>query len=190
MPVKTEQKSGGLSGGVLPCAVVFSAFPECFAWFEKESEQAFGKIALSSPLFDFSETDYYRASMGAELKLCIYVFNPLMNPDLLAQKKRASIEFEQDIKRTHAFNVQRPINIDAGYLNGAKLVLASTKDGSHRISIGQEIFAEVTLIYRYGAWTDLPWTYPNYKRLDYKNFLSQAREVAIRLGSELNAPQA
>lgn len=164
---------------VLLCCPVFSCVPACFSWFEENSRAVFGKIALASEFFDFTETAYYRPSMGGDLKLRIYAFTPLISPDLLAQLKCQAIEMEKQAKNALQLEQDRPINIDPGYLNGSKFVLASTKDGSHRISIGSGIFAEITLMYRYGAWVDSPWTYPNYRRQDYKDFLSQARQLIL-----------
>ena len=46
----------------------------------------------------------------------------------------------------------RAVNIDPGYLDGARLVLASTKDHAHRIWLRDGIYAEVTLRFRFGRW--------------------------------------
>ncbi len=164
---------------------VFSSAPKCFSWFENNCSAAFGQISLSSPFFDFSETDYYSNQMGNELKLRLYAFSPLIQADSLADLKHRAIVLERSAKEELNLALQRPINIDPGYLTGAKYVLASTKDGSHRISLGQDIFAEITLMYRYGAWVDSPWTYPNYRREDYKAFLSQARALFLQSGQNL-----
>ena len=44
--------------------------------------------------------------------------------------------------------MKRPVNIDPGYINESRLILASTKDFSHRIYLRDGIYAEVTLNYR------------------------------------------
>ena len=43
----------------------------------------------------------------------------------------------------------RAVNVDPGYVDGARLVLASTKDHAHRIWLRDGIYAEVTLHSRF-----------------------------------------
>lgn len=42
---------------------------------------------------------------------------------------------------------KRKVNLDPGYLEPSKLVLASTKNFSHRIYLNQGIYGEVTLLF-------------------------------------------
>jgi hypothetical protein len=74
------------------------------------------------------------------------------------------------------------VNADPGYLTGAKLVLASTKDFAHRIYLRRGIFAEITLSFRAGAWQAHPWTFPDYRSGLYHAFLRQARDAHLRKG--------
>ena len=57
----------------------------------------------------------------------------------------------------------RAINIDPGYIASSKLVLATTKNYSHRIYLRDGIFAEVTFNFRKNSIEFNPWTYPDYK---------------------------
>ncbi|MDZ4819425.1 MAG: DUF4416 family protein [Planctomycetota bacterium] len=70
----------------------------------------------------------------------------------------------------------RPLNLDPGYITAAKLVLASTKDHTHRIYLSQGIFAEITLFYRHKRWEHHEWTFPDYRREDYQAFFTSARK--------------
>jgi hypothetical protein len=70
----------------------------------------------------------------------------------------------------------RPINLDPGYIEGGKLVLASMKNFSHRIYMGHGVFGEVTMQFRHGTWEPLPWTFPDYGSGRYFGFLNQVRE--------------
>jgi len=72
---------------------------------------------------------------------------------------------------------QRRVNIDPGYLDLAKVVLASTKDYNHRLYIGDGIFAEVTLCYRQHAFQAWAWTYPDYRVPTTLTFFHQLREL-------------
>ena len=70
----------------------------------------------------------------------------------------------------------RPLNLDPGYLTSAKLVLASTKDHAHRIYLSRGIYAEVTLHYQDRGWQHHEWTFPDYRRADYQEFFTHARD--------------
>jgi len=62
----------------------------------------------------------------------------------------------------------------------AKFVLATTKDHSHRIYLGQGIYAEVTLTYRDRDWRPWPWTYPDYRSEAYHRILHDIRAVLVQ----------
>ncbi|HCA40745.1 MAG TPA: DUF4416 domain-containing protein, partial [Aminobacterium sp.] len=70
----------------------------------------------------------------------------------------------------------RAVNIDPGYINGARLVLASTKDHAHRIYLTEGIFAEVTMRYRFKQWVAFDYTFPDFASGRYNPFLSAVRE--------------
>lgn len=161
---------------VLPLVVVFSASPAARHWARQAIEAAWGPVALTSPTFSFSETAYYAASMGTRLELELWACDELMPPTDLPERKRQTNLWEAAYAQEAADVVSRPLNLDPGYLTLAKLVLASTKDHAHRLYLGEGIFGEVTLNYVRGAWQPLPWTYPNYRRADYQEFLSRCRE--------------
>jgi hypothetical protein len=71
--------------------------------------------------------------------------------------------------------VPRPVNLDPGLIEASKLVLATTKNYSHRIYIGNKMYAEVTLIYEKGDWRHFEWTYPDYRQKSYQEFFSKVR---------------
>ena len=56
----------------------------------------------------------------------------------------------------------RRVNLDPGYIDAFKLVLASTKNAGQRIYLYSGIYAETTLQYFDGAFYGLPHTYPDY----------------------------
>ena len=49
----------------------------------------------------------------------------------------------------------RPVNLDPGYLESGKLILASMKNFSHRVYLSAGVYAEVTLMFRHGRWRAL-----------------------------------
>ncbi len=137
----------------------------------------FGAIDLESTPLPFSETDFYAAEMGAPLTRQFLAFESLVRPDDLAEIKQVTNALERDIADERvALDILRPANIDPGYVELSKLVLATTKDRAHRIYLSGGIWAEVTLQFHDGAWTPQPWTYPDYRRTDYHDFLSAVRD--------------
>ena len=77
-------------------------------------------------------------------------------------------------------NSLRRINIDPGYLYASKVILASTKDYSHRIYLSGGIFAEDALYYEDKSFQSWPWTYPDYKTKGYIEFFNNLRRVYLK----------
>ncbi|MBM4264760.1 MAG: DUF4416 family protein, partial [Deltaproteobacteria bacterium] len=69
----------------------------------------------------------------------------------------------------------RRVNIDPGYLDAFKLVLASTKNASQRIYLDGGIFGEATLLYYNGGFHGLPYTYRDYLWPETLQFLTSVR---------------
>ena len=164
------------SSSVLLILAAVSRYDDAFAWTSETTSSAWSEIAIESDRFNFAETDYYEASMGSGLKKQFFAYEQLMDPSALADIKRQTNDWEQGFAQTDTFDVARPLNLDPGYITLGKLVLASTKDHSHRIYLRDGIYAEVTLHYRSKAWQVSPWTYPDYQREDFQAFFSQCRE--------------
>ena len=126
---------------------------------EKILTKKWGPFARVSSVYPFDYTDYYNAELGDSIKRKYCSFERLIKKDTLAKIKRTT----NDIEKRYAESGKRRINIDPGYIDLSKLVLASTKDYSHRVHIGGGIYAEVTLSFQKEGFTVLPWTYPDYK---------------------------
>jgi hypothetical protein len=144
-------------------------------WSRQRAAGNFGPIACASPAFDFTETDYYTAAMGPNLKKQFFAFDQPIDPGRLAAIKRQTNQWEEEYAALGQHPEPRSLNLDPGYITPAKLVLASTKDHAHRIYLVEGIYAEVTLSYRNGRWQPHEWTYPDYRRDDYQRFFTQCR---------------
>src|SRR5437899_9932068 len=106
--------------------------------------------------------------------ICLYIcYDLLSSVSSLAAVKHMTNRLEA---RWSTPQGQRRVNIDPGYLDLAKVVLASTKDHSHRLYIGDGIFAEVTLRYRQHTFQPWEWTYPDYRVPTTLAFFQQLRE--------------
>lgn len=153
----------------------FSRHEAALAWGRRRAVAAWGPVALESPPFDFRETDYYDATMGRGLRKVFWTFEQLMDPGRLVEWKLASNRWEEAYAALGNHSEPRPLNLDPGYLTLGKLVLASTKDFTHRVYLSDGIYAEVTLYYRNRGWQHHAWTFPDYRRADYHQFFSEAR---------------
>jgi hypothetical protein len=162
---------------------VSSRYAEALDWSRERFESSFGPVALASEAFGFTETEYYTATMGTELKKQFFTFGQLVDPGQLAGVKRQSNDWEAEYAALARHPEPRPLNLDPGYITPAKLVLASTKDHAHRMYVGDGIFAEVTLSYRSRRWQPMEWTYPDYRRDDYQRFFTECRTWLLNCGS-------
>jgi hypothetical protein len=141
--------------------------------------QSYGPLSHATDKIPFTHTDYYSDELGSVIYRKYLVFKKPISPDELSRIKTRTNEIET----RYLLNGKRQINIDPGYLHLAKLVLASAKDFSHRISIGNGIFAEVTLLFANKSFQVLPWTYPDYKTpatIDFFNDVRNEWYAALR----------
>ena len=153
------------------CAIAFSAAFDLNSILGK-IESVFGEIEIRSNVFEFSEyTDYYDSEMGENLQKLFLAFAKLKEPDYLIQHKIQSNHLEEDF----LINEQRQVNIDPGYLTEAKVVLATTKDYSHRIYLGKGIFGDLHLYFENGSYKKQLWTYPDYQQQLAIDFFNRLR---------------
>lgn len=158
----------------LICAVMFSPAADLESAVA-DLENRFGKIDHKSPVYEFNFTDYYNHEMGEDLKKRFLSFENLIMPDQLADIKNSTIKIETDYSK----NGKRTVNLDPGYLEESKLVLASTKNFSHRIYLKDGIWGELTLSYAGGRFVTHHWTYPDYQTELAYDFLKKARDIYI-----------
>jgi hypothetical protein len=154
---------------------MLSAYPGAFADAESALVDALGPVDLRSDLFAHEFTEYYRDEMGHPLVRYFIALGDLIAPDELAGIKRLANEVENRMAGAADWPVARPVNLDPGYVAPSKLVLASTKDFSHRIYLDDGIFAEITLLYKHGKWQELEWTFPDYRTPAYHDFFTRVR---------------
>lgn len=157
----------------------FSRFGDLLDALPQTLQSEFGPIALTGPRVEFVETDYYVKQMGPGLLKQIFAFDGLRGADELAAVKRRTNDLEVSLG-AGIDDVPRPLNLDPGYVDSGKFVLASTKDHAHRLYLQDGIFAEVTLYLRQKRWEVWPWTYPDYRRPDVQAFLLEVREFHRR----------
>jgi hypothetical protein len=143
-----------------------------FAEVEARLSAEYGPIDLRSSVIPFTFTDYYRREMGDRILRAFFSFERLIEADRLPEIKRWTNAVEAEF----AGDSQRPVNLDPGYIEHAKVILASTKNFYHRMYLGRGIFGEVTMHFRNNAWEFFPWTYPDYQSEEYRKFFSELRQ--------------
>lgn len=141
----------------------------------KKLEEKFGAVDIISPWFPFNFTGYYTSEMGFPLFRRLLVFKRLVSQDSLVEIKLLTNEMEKSNIR----DKKRQVNIDPGYVSHERFVLATGKNFTHRIYLGEGIFADLTLIYTRGSFQALPWTYPDYKDPGMLGFLETVRSKYI-----------
>jgi hypothetical protein len=165
---------------VLLLVAATSRHEAAFEWARARIEATFGPLALVSDPFAFTETDYYTATMGGDLKKQFLAVEQMINPGRLPAIKRQTNAWEAEYAALGTHPEPRPLNLDPGYITAAKLVLASTKDHAHRLYLQDGIYAEVTLAYRHRAWQPQEWTYPDYRRADFQEFFTRCRQFLLQ----------
>lgn len=123
----------------------------------------------------FDHSEYYSDEMGDGLLKGFLAFPPPFHPGKLALRKRQTRELEWYYGHEETDGFHRIVNLDPGYVNLSQVVLATSKNFSHRIYLRDGVFAEVTLLYHAAGWEKLPWSYPDYLIPDVQDFLTQCR---------------
>lgn len=175
-------------GPALLILAASSRYPAALEWACGRAVESWGPVALASEPFQFVETDYYLSTMGSDLIKQFYAFERPIDPAALPQRKLQTGSWEALYAELANHPEPRPLNLDPGYLTLAKLVLASTKDHSHRIYLGDGIYAEVTLYYKDRRWQHREWTYPDYRRADFHGFFTRSRDYLRRQTREVGRP--
>jgi hypothetical protein len=135
-------------------------------------KEKLGEIDIITESFAFNFTDYYTKEMGDNLLRRFVSFKNLKDPIELSDIKILT----NNIEEKYSVNGSRVINLDPGYVDFSKVVLASTKDFTHRLYIGKGIYAEVTMFYKDKKFNFSPWTYKDYQSKEYLGFFYEVRE--------------
>jgi hypothetical protein len=161
--------------------------PQLFDTCGPALERVYGPRDMESTVTLWDHSDYYRDEMGAPLMRKFVFFERLVDPGQLCRAKEFTISLEEEYAHRTIDRIQRRLNLDPGYVTEAKVVLATTKDFSHRIYIGEGIYAEVTLIYdrMRKEYCPLAHTYPDFRTEDSRALFKEAR-ARLRTGLRLD----
>jgi hypothetical protein len=154
---------------------LLSSETDLFTAIETDLCALLGAIDGRSQILPWTASCFYEKEMGAGLLRRFLSFEPLLSPERLADIKLATHSVEARYRRAPGDSGGRRINLDPGYLEAGKVVLASTKNASQRIYLRGGIFAEATLLYFDAAFHGCPYTYPDYLWSETLSFFTVCR---------------
>jgi len=137
----------------------------------------FGDILLISPSLPWDYSTYYKDELGSPLFRQIIFFKNLIDPGMLADIKLKTNEIEAELSSEG----KRRINLDPGYLSLSQVVLASTKNYTHRIYLNKGIYGEVTLIFQNGTYIPHLFTYKDYQDKTHIDIFMNTREILRKI---------
>jgi hypothetical protein len=136
-------------------------------------ERLLGPADYRGKAHSFAMTDYYEDEMGPDLARVVVSFEKLRPATDLVRVKLAVAEIERSFEADGC----RKYNIDPGYMDFFKLVLASFKEGPQKIYLGHGVWADPVLSYQDGSFHSLPWTFPDFKTGEYTEELAAIRRL-------------
>lgn len=139
-------------------------------------EEVFGSIDYTGRALPFDCTSYYEEEMGRNLCRAILGFNGPHTADILVGAKLACIELEKGC----AVEGKRRVNLDIGYLDHHKIVLASTKPAGQKIYMDHGIYADLVARYEKGGYQAMPWAFPDFKDGRYAQDFLALRSLLMR----------
>ncbi len=137
----------------------------------------FGDVEAVSEEFSFSGdfSTYYDEEIGGEGFRRIYSFKETVDPSRQADIKIRTNEIEAEL----SVEGNRKINLDPGFINHGRLLLATTKETGFRIPLKDGIYTELTLFWARGGWQKLPWTYRDYQSERVQKFITDVRRTYL-----------
>ncbi len=133
--------------------------------------ERFGPVDLQSAAFPFDFTSYYDEELGEGILRRYLSFENLVGPGELAETKLETNRLEEELSE----GGKRTANLDPGFLDLSKLVLATTKDATYRVYLGRGIYAQSTCYFQDGSYHPWEWTYADYRTPEAIGFFNRVR---------------
>ncbi len=134
-------------------------------------QERWGAIDFNGQDRPFDVTDYYQPEMGLDIKRRLVSFSELIAPEAIVAAKLNCNDIEGALCRKQ----RRRVNLDAGYLDHSKFVLASCKFAGQKIHLGKGVYADLMARYQAGRYRPFEWTFPDFRDGRYDTELNQIR---------------
>ena len=145
------------------------------------SKRAGGRIDHESGDIPFDAVDYYVAEMGTPLSRRLAFFEKLQPADCLVMAKTATARMEDELRDPQG---KRRVNLDVGYIDHHKVVLASLKEAGQKIYLGDGVYGDWVLRFHQGRFVSFPWTFPDFSDGRYNDELGAVRRSYLRQRQE------
>lgn len=162
----------------LICGIIASK-AYVFSRGEERLIRLYGPVDYSSPLFEFTITNYYEKQMGKDLKRKFLSFFRVYSPEMLSKIKIRTNRLEEEMKKEFGSD-RRIVNLDPGYMTPSSLIMATAKDFAHRIPLENGIYAHLELLFGKNEVRTMSWTYPDYKSTGYQSFFLEVRRIYLK----------
>lgn len=139
---------------------------------ETDLSPILSEIDARSEVVPWIASKFYEREMGRGLLRRFVSFSVLQSPENLAEIKLQTQRIEDNYRIVAA---GRRVNLDPGYIDAFKLVLASTKNAGQRIYLRSGIYGEATLLYHDAAFHGLEYSYRDYLWPESLAFFTQMR---------------
>lgn len=143
-------------------------------------EETFGSPRLRSEPYRFDMSPYYEEEMGTALQRVWLVFGRLDDPARLPGWKLSCYRLEGRLST----DGRRTVNLDPGYMDLGKLVLASFKPAPEKVYMGDGVWAHTCLLYGHGRFTAPEHSFPDFADGRFDEFLTEVRRAYRRLLAE------
>jgi len=139
-------------------------------------EQQWGRVDRKSEPALFDVTDYYAAEMGVPLHRIILSLELLRTPTALVDMKLQCNEIEDALR----VNGKRSVNLDCGYLDHHKILLASAKEAGQKVYLDKGIYADLAARFKKGTFESFEWSFPDFKDGRYYPFFKMVRKEYLK----------
>ncbi|MCS7158843.1 MAG: DUF4416 family protein [Gemmatales bacterium] len=138
-------------------------------------QERLGPLDYVSVDYRFDVTHYYEPEMGPNLYRRLISFLRLQLPDKLAEYKLLTTALEMCLAR----DGNRLVNVDIGYLDDNKIVLASCKRAGQKIYLTDGIWADLIARYKQGKYQPMEWGFLDFKDGRYDDDLLKMRALYL-----------
>jgi hypothetical protein len=147
---------------------------------------SWGSIDFEGADHPFDVTGYYDPEMGPGLLRRLLSLETLREPTLIVDMKLRCNEIETAL----AADKKRTVNLDAGYLDHNKVLLASAKEAGQKIYLDKGIYADLAGRYKAGKYRPFEWSFPDFHDGRYDSELLKMRSRYLEQIREWKAGQS